>query len=392
MKEVLRLDHGVLTHFPASAGRNKPALILCPGGGYEYCSIREGAPVACAFARDGVEAFVLEYDCTEVPLGVKPLHTLSASVAWVREHAAQLGIAADRIAVGGFSAGAHLSGLLAATWHDADWFPAGTDLQAHRPNAAVLSYALTDYDGWLSSAGYIGPNARVDHDISMLIPELFSHMGPNDRNTKRLISEGYLEKMQDFDFDGHRVLASRLGYRINDRFVTHYFGRIFLHPDVVFSEEMLRPELQDEKIFADSIDVIVKTHQRVAQMYFDDGTVSLACPPIRALLEIMAHGASAEGWTLDSPEFRKLFERESVLASDWYAARLDAKQAEDVKQTEEGVERLKEYIERPDSGSVSARLHLADRLRELEAQLTYERSPEYRRSLVGTLGRQPRFV
>ena len=88
MKEVLRLDHGVLTHFPAPAGRNKPALILCPGGGYEYCSIREGAPVACAFARDGVEAFVLEYDCTEVPLGVKPLHTLSASVAWVREHAA----------------------------------------------------------------------------------------------------------------------------------------------------------------------------------------------------------------------------------------------------------------------------------------------------------------
>ncbi|WP_418370776.1 alpha/beta hydrolase, partial [Agathobaculum sp.] len=142
MKEVLRLDHGVLTHFPASAGRNKPALILCPGGGYEYCSIREGAPVARAFARDGVEAFVLEYDCTEVPLGVKPLHTLSASVAWVREHAAQLGIAADRIAVGGFSAGAHLAGLLAATWHDADWFPAGTDLQAHRPNAAVLCYPV----------------------------------------------------------------------------------------------------------------------------------------------------------------------------------------------------------------------------------------------------------
>ena len=140
MKEVLRLDHGVLTHFPASAGRNKPALILCPGGGYEYCSIREGAPVARAFARDGVEAFVLEYDCTEAPLGVKPLHTLSASVAWVRAHAAQLGIAADRIAVGGFSAGAHLAGLLAATWHDADWFPAGTKLQAHRPNAAVLCY------------------------------------------------------------------------------------------------------------------------------------------------------------------------------------------------------------------------------------------------------------
>lgn len=125
MKEVLRLDHGVLTYFPASAGRNKPALILCPGGGYEYCSIREGAPVARAFAREGVEAFVLEYDCTEVPLGVKPLHTLSASVAWVREHAAQLGIAGrphcGRRIFGGRPSG----GLLAATWHDVGWFPAG---------------------------------------------------------------------------------------------------------------------------------------------------------------------------------------------------------------------------------------------------------------------------
>ena len=155
MKEVLRLDHGVLTHFPASAGRNKPALILCPGGGYEYCSIREGAPVARAFARDGVEAFVLEYDCTEVPLGVKPLHTLSASVAWVREHAAQLGIAADRIAVGGFSAGAHLAGLLAATWHDADWFPAGTDLQAHRPNAAVLCYPVVSAEAYAHRGSFV---------------------------------------------------------------------------------------------------------------------------------------------------------------------------------------------------------------------------------------------
>ena len=68
MKEVLRLDHGVLTHFPASAGRNKPALILCPGGGYEYCSIRRAHRFARAFARDGVEAFVLEYDCTECRL------------------------------------------------------------------------------------------------------------------------------------------------------------------------------------------------------------------------------------------------------------------------------------------------------------------------------------
>ncbi|MFR1151557.1 MAG: alpha/beta hydrolase [Butyricicoccus sp.] len=170
MKEVLRLDHGVLTHFPASDGRNKPALILCPGGGYEYC------PSGRAHrSRVRLRGTVWKRSCssttgTEVPLGVKPLHTLSASVAWVREHAAQLGIAADRIAVGGFSAGAHLAGLLAATWHDADWFPAGTDLQAHRPNAAVLCYPVVSAGAYAHRGSFVrlvGENAAEQQRFSL---------------------------------------------------------------------------------------------------------------------------------------------------------------------------------------------------------------------------------
>ena len=58
--EVLQLSHGRLTHYGRAAGVGKPALVICPGGGYEFCSIREGAPVARAFARDGIESFVLE--------------------------------------------------------------------------------------------------------------------------------------------------------------------------------------------------------------------------------------------------------------------------------------------------------------------------------------------
>ncbi len=41
------------------------------------------------------------------------------------------------------------------------------------------------------------------------------------------------------------MLASRLGYRMTAAIARKYFGRIFLHPHVVFTEEMLRPELQD---------------------------------------------------------------------------------------------------------------------------------------------------
>ena len=142
MTEVLQLPHGRLTHYGKAQGFAKSALVICPGGGYEFCSIREGAPVARAFARDGIEAFVLEYDCNPVPLETMPVRTAAAAVAWVREHAAQFHINPDRIAIGGFSAGGHLAGTLAAVWNKPEWFEPGTDLQAHRPNAAVLCYPV----------------------------------------------------------------------------------------------------------------------------------------------------------------------------------------------------------------------------------------------------------
>lgn len=142
MAEVLQLPHGRLTHYGKAAGIDKPALVICPGGGYEFCSIREGAPVARAFARDRIESFVLEYDCAPAPLGTMPVRTAAAAVAWVRENAARFGIDENRIAIGGFSAGGHLAGTLATVWHRAEWFEQGTDLQAHRPNAAVLCYPV----------------------------------------------------------------------------------------------------------------------------------------------------------------------------------------------------------------------------------------------------------
>ncbi|GAA2182390.1 hypothetical protein GCM10009785_21500 [Brooklawnia cerclae] len=258
-------------------------------------------------------------------------------------------------------------------------------------NAAFLSYAITGYDGWLSSAGYIGPKVKVDHDISMLVPELFSRMWPDERRADVLIRDGYLDKLEDFEYEDRTILASRLGYRMNERFATTYFGRIFLHPDVVFTDEMLRPELQDAAIFAESMDVIVTTHQRVAEAYFRDNGIELAVPPLKGLLEIMANGQTAEGWKLDSPEFRELFTRESVLASDWYAARLDAKQAAEVEHQRQGLEHLQAFASEPGNESVIGRLNLADRAAKAHAELERLSSDAYRASLVGTIGRQVRF-
>ena len=256
-------------------------------------------------------------------------------------------------------------------------------------NASMLSYALTGYDGWVSAAGYVGPHVRVDHDFSLLVPELFSRMTPDERDARNLIAEGALEKLTDFEHDGRRVAASRLGYRMTDRLATKYFGRIFLHPNVVFTPEMLRPELQDVGIFAESIATIVTTHERVARSYFQDGTIALAVPPLRALLEIMAEGSTAAGWGLDSPEFRVMFTREAILASDWYAQRLDAKQAAASGRANAGFAAIEKFVSTPGNEEPTARLDMPARVEAARVEAQRLASPEFREQLVGTAGNTP---
>lgn len=258
-------------------------------------------------------------------------------------------------------------------------------------NSSFLSFVLSGYDGWLSSAGFIGPKVEVAHDISLLVPEIFCRMSPAERDAKTLIEGGYLEKLEDYDKDGELILASRLGYRMTEKFMRAYFGRIFLHPDTVFTPEMLRPELQDADIFADSVRTISTTHARVAKAYFDDGTVSLAVPPIRALLEIMVNGVCSEGWTLDDPELREMFTRESVLASDWYAERIDAKQAEAVRRAERGIAHLEQFMADPRNASACEEIDVQARLDQVRKFHDRVVTAEYRQQLVGTLGRQVNF-
>src|SRR6185436_1442844 len=97
-------------------------------------------------------------------------------------------------------------------------------------NAALVSYLLTGHNGFVTAAGFLGPNTRVDHDISLLVPEIWSRMSEEERNPKTLIAAGHLERCEDFEHQGKTILASRLGYRITLQFVIHFFGRVFNHP------------------------------------------------------------------------------------------------------------------------------------------------------------------
>ena len=184
------------------------------------------------------------------------------------------------------------------------------------------------------------------------------------------------------------MLASRLGYRITAKFVHTFFGRVFDNPTAVFAEEILKPEIQDPAVFADGVENIVEAQQRVAEAYFADGTIEDACPPLRALLHIMAYG-QYEGKDAGHPEIRALFTRDALLASDWYRERLAIKQKRDVALWERHVRSLTEFLARAGHRDEAERLGIAGRLERARAELERVTSPDYRGSLVGTIGADP---
>jgi hypothetical protein len=255
-------------------------------------------------------------------------------------------------------------------------------------NNALVSFILTGGNAFVTAAGYVGPQLRVDHDVSLIVPEVWSRMTAGEREPKFLIANRFLEKCADFDHAGKKVLASRLGWRINARFVHAFFGRVFNHPHAVFTEAMLKPELQSQDIFADGMDNIVATQKRVAKMYFDDGSIAQACPPLKALLHIMLND-EFEGKGLEHPDVRKLFTRENLLASDWYEARLAAKQNVDRRLWKRHVEYLNAFLRKPSHEDVAANLGIPDRLTRARKMLEKVESPDYLKKLSGTLGAEP---
>lgn len=108
----------------------RPAIVVCPGGGYVYCSRAEGEPVAMAYAARGFHTFVLRYSTGRDAAGFQPLAEVSWVIGYIRENASQWHIDPEKIVTCGFSAGGHLAlsaGLLAE----------------NKPNAMILGYPAT---------------------------------------------------------------------------------------------------------------------------------------------------------------------------------------------------------------------------------------------------------
>jgi hypothetical protein len=252
-------------------------------------------------------------------------------------------------------------------------------------NNALVSFILCDYAGYSSAAGYIGRHRRVDHDISMLIPEIWCRLPIQQRDPRYLIEHGHLEKIDDFEYKGSMIHASRLGYRITEKFVHAFFGKVFDSPTIVFDEEMLRPEKQSMAAYVDGIKNIIEAQQKVAKAYFEDGSINDACPPLQAVLYIMAEG-KYEGKTIDDPSIREMFTLEYLLQSDWYNERLKIKQQRDAALWQMNKMYLEQKMDEINETVTELWAELQDQLENAEQMLIWVNSDSYLQRLQGTLG------
>lgn len=86
------------------------ALVIFPGGGYEFVSNREGEPIALRFLTEGFVCFVVKYTChKEYPI---PQREAIFALNYIKEHKDEFLLTDDNPSIIGFSAGGHLVGTI----------------------------------------------------------------------------------------------------------------------------------------------------------------------------------------------------------------------------------------------------------------------------------------
>jgi hypothetical protein len=250
-------------------------------------------------------------------------------------------------------------------------------------NTTLVGMILGRYEGFSSAAGYIG-QIKVDHDISLLIPEIWCRMSEPEKSADWLVKHKFLEPVKDFEANGAMVLGSRLGFRITAEFVHEFLGRVFESPSEVFDESLLRPETQDFALYVDGINNIVKAHQKTAKSYIADGTIEDLVPPLQAVVKCMADMSSI------GPDVRAQFSRDAMLQSEWYHKRLLTKQSQDIAHWRRGVAALKKTIAE-DSEKAKA-IDANSRLSFAENMLEKVSHSAHLKSLIGTAGSDPSLL
>jgi len=147
--EISEYECDLRGYLPDNSGeidtrRKRPCALIFPGGGYRMVSDREGEPVALEFVGRGYCAFVLKYSVAGNCGAQYPVQLLQACFAmkYIRDHAENFAIDADKVFAVGFSAGGHLCGSLGLLYDSERVSAVMKDTRQARPAAIVLCYPV----------------------------------------------------------------------------------------------------------------------------------------------------------------------------------------------------------------------------------------------------------
>ena len=130
---------------PQLSLKKRPLIVVFPGGSFDHLSLREGEPVALAYAARGFDAAVVSYNLTTDPGRIYPDAALSGltAISYFRENNEKMGIDKNKITTIGFSAGGHVVSSMNVMAESEKWQKEyHFDHDKVAPNATILGYPL----------------------------------------------------------------------------------------------------------------------------------------------------------------------------------------------------------------------------------------------------------
>ena len=117
----------------------RPSIVVCPGGGYSFCSQREAEVIAVQYIAKGYNAFVLNYSCAPYRFPSQILE-VAATVDLIHKNSDEWNCDLSKVVIIGFSAGGHLAGHYSTSYNCEEvreYFP-----DSYPVNASILCYPV----------------------------------------------------------------------------------------------------------------------------------------------------------------------------------------------------------------------------------------------------------
>ena len=176
------------------------AILILPGGSYEFCSDREAEPVALKFLGKGYAAFILRYSVKEKSAFPQPLDDAQQAMRIIRERAEEWYVDPQKVVVIGFSAGGHLAAALST-------------MATEKPNAQILGYPCI-----LEEIGKIlaNPIPSLEKEVNKDTPPAFIFASAEDSTVPIINSLEYAKALDKnkIPFELHIFSQGYHGYSV----------------------------------------------------------------------------------------------------------------------------------------------------------------------------------